>query len=240
MRRAAERNDYWTPERVRSFDDAIRVSNFPERVMAVLTPLLAQCRTVLDVGAGVGALTIPLARRVQSVTALDPSSTMLDALRENLKKARLRNVTTLHGKWDDLPLPSHDLVLVANVAPVFECLHSFIREVDRVAHCAVVLVQNAGPGTEKFYYGELYPLLLGRPYPRRQDYLHSLGILHGLGIYASVQIIEYNFDQPFTTMSEAMEFWTTQMQLSTLEQRRRLRRFLARRLQACNGALLAP
>ncbi len=232
--------EYWTAERVRSFDAALRVSTFPLQVMAALRPVLRQCRTALDVGAGVGALTIPLARRLAQVTALEPSGTMRDALQQNIRRARRTNITVLNGHWGEPALNRYDLVLVANVAPIFDRLASFIAEVHTVARRAVALVQNVGPGTEKFYYGELYPLLLGRPYPRRRDYLRSMATLHAADIYANVQIIEYRFDQPFDTMADAVAFWTAQMRLTTPEQQRRLRRFLSARLVPHNGRLLAP
>ncbi len=38
--------------------------------------------TVLDIGSGPGTLAIPIARRVQAVTAIDFSSAMLEVLRE--------------------------------------------------------------------------------------------------------------------------------------------------------------
>jgi 2-polyprenyl-3-methyl-5-hydroxy-6-metoxy-1,4-benzoquinol methylase len=42
--------------------------------------------TVLDVGAGVGRLAIPIAKRVKTVTAIDPSKDMLAHLKENMEK----------------------------------------------------------------------------------------------------------------------------------------------------------
>jgi hypothetical protein len=101
-------------------------------------------------------------------------------------------------------------------------------------------VQNVGPGAEKFYLGELYPLLLGRPYPARDDYLRTLTLLHSLGIYANVRIIAYEFDQPFATMREATEFWVQQMELTEPTQRRTLIEFLENRLRPAGAQLIAP
>jgi len=97
-----------------------------------------------------------------------------------------------------------------------------------------------GPGTEKFYLGELYPLLFGRPYPGRDDYLKTVTLLHSLGIYANVQIIGYHFDQPFGDLQEAVEFWKDQLRLADPEQERQLLGFLQGRLQRVGSRLVAP
>jgi tRNA1(Val) A37 N6-methylase TrmN6 len=42
-------------------------------VLAAAAPVLSECRSALDVGAGFGALALPLARRIAHVTALEPA-----------------------------------------------------------------------------------------------------------------------------------------------------------------------
>lgn len=233
-------HDYWTPHRVQLFSQAIQQSDFPARAIKALEPALADCRSVLDIGAGVGALTVPLAKRVERVTALEPSPAMADELRANLARNRLDNVTCLQAAWGDIALAPHDLVLVANVAPIFKDLLGFLTAAEPLTGRALVLVQNVGPGAEKFYLGELYPLLLGRPYSARDDYLRTLTLLHSLGIYANVRIIGYEFDQPFATMREAVEFWVQQMALTEPAQRRKLVEFLEHRLRPAGSHLIAP
>jgi SAM-dependent methyltransferase len=232
--------DYWTPPRVRLFSEAIRLSDFPAKVVKVLESPLADCESALDVGAGVGSLTVPLAKCVERVTALEPSPAMADELRATLARNHLDNVTCLQAAWGAAEVAPHDLIVVANVAPLFEDLLGFLTAAEPLARRAIALVQNVGPGTEKFYLGELYPLLLGRAYPEREDYLRTLRLLHSLGIYANVRIVAYRFDQPFTTLEEAADFWTEQMRLTDPEQRGRLLAFLQTRLEQVGGRLIAP
>jgi SAM-dependent methyltransferase len=231
---------HWTPRRARWFSRAVEVSDFPAETLRALAPALAGCRSVLDVGAGVGALTVPLAGSVERVTALEPSSAMLEELREKLRRHRLANVTCMAARWGEVPIGSHDLILVANVAPIFQDLLPFVAAAERLRPRAIALVRNVGSGAEKFYCGELYPLLLGRPYPPREDYLRTLTLLHGRGIHANVQIIAYRFDQPFEDLQEAVEFWTHEMRLTGPEQIQRLRGFLETRLERTGPRLLAP
>lgn len=232
--------EFWTPRRARWFNQAVLISNFSALTLKALEPILVGCRSILDVGAGVGALTVPLARVVEAVTALEPSPAMLEELRANIARNRVPNVTCLPAAWGKTEVPAHDLILVANVAPVFDDLLSFLTTAEPLARRAIALVQNVGPGTEKFYFGELYPLLLGRPYPAREDYLRTVTLLHSLGIYANVQIIGYHFDQPFADLQEAADFWKEQMGLEDPEQERQLIGFLQAKLQRVGARLVAP
>lgn len=237
----SERDEHsWTPRRVRWFNQAVQISNFPAQILKALEPILVGCRSVLDVGAGVGALTVPLAKSVESVTALEPSPAMLEELRANVARNRLSNVTCFPAAWGKTEVLPHDLILVANVSPIFNDLLAFLTTAEPLARQAVALVQNVGPGTEKFYLGELYPLLLEKPYPPRDDYLRTVTLLHSLGIYANVQIIGYHFDQPFENLQEAVDFWKEQMRLEHPEQERLLVGFLQTRLQRVGPRLVAP
>jgi len=232
--------EFWTPRRARWFNQAVQISNFPPQILRALEPVLVGCRSVLDVGAGVGALTIPLAKAVEAVTALEPSPAMMDELRANLTRNRLRNVTCIQAAWGKAEMTPHDLILVANVSPIFDDLLGFLTSAEPLARRAIALVQNVGPGTEKFYFGELYPLLLSRPYPAREDFLRTVTLLHSLGIYANVEIISYHFDQPFADLQEAVDFWKEQMRLEDPEQERQLVGFLQTKLQRVGSRLVAP
>ncbi len=231
---------YWTPRRARLFNVALQASDFPAQALKALEPALAGCQSALDVGAGVGALAVLLAKRLPQVTALEPSPAMLEELRANLARNRLDNVACVQAAWGKDVVPPHDLVLVANVAPLFDDLLSFLTEAEPLARQAIALVQNVGPGTEKFYAGELYPLLLGKPYPPRRDYLATVTLLHSMGIYANVQIIGYQFDQPFDDFAEAVQFWKDYLHLVNAEQERRLVAFLESRLVRAGARWVAP
>ena len=52
--------------------------------------------TVLDIGAGPGRITVPVADKVKGVTALDASKDMQEVLKKNANKAGLSNVTCLN------------------------------------------------------------------------------------------------------------------------------------------------
>lgn len=81
---------------------------------------------VVDVGANIGAFTIPLARRAKTVIAIEPSPQVLPFLKENVKLNHLANVTVVecaasaHGDSSvDFYVPPQDHFGMGSSAPQF-------------------------------------------------------------------------------------------------------------------------
>src|SRR5262245_16645686 len=77
---------------------------------------LAPGGTVLDVGAGAGAASLPLAPYMRELYAVDTSEAMLEALGERVSIAGIETWTVL-GRWPDVAdkVPSADVVLCHHV-----------------------------------------------------------------------------------------------------------------------------
>ena len=102
------------------------------------------------------------------------------------------------------------------------------------------LVHGAPGGDDKFFYGELYPVLCGRPYASGRPPRDPGRILRELGVRAEATTVEYRSDQPFESLEEACDFWTTYLGRDDREARDFLRPFLAARLQRQGGRWIAP
>jgi SAM-dependent methyltransferase len=215
-------------------------SDYARRVLEAIGDVLTECRSALDVGAGFGALALPLARRLERVTALEPAPAMAAALRRAVARAGLDNVSVIEARWGAASVAPHHVVVCARVGPLLGPGSLFPAEAERLARRAVVLVGDAPGGGDKFFYGELYPLLLGRPYRRSCTEDATLGAVRGLGIVPTTVTIEYEAGQPFDTLGEACEFWMTHMGLTGHAPRAFLRAFLARRLRREDDGWFAP
>ncbi len=234
------RGELWTERTVAWYERANAASDYAAKVLAALEPLLAGCRTALDVGAGFGALALPLARRLAHVTALEPAPAMAAALRRAVAREGHRNVTVLEAAWGAVPVPPHDLVLCAQVGPVLRDAAAFVGASRAVARRGVAVVQNAPGGDDKFFFAELYPLLLGRAYGSCDESAALIRTLADLGVTPDVATIEYRSDQPFESLEEACEFWMTYLGRADADARAFLREFLAARLERRQGGWLAP
>jgi len=232
--------DYWTERKVAWYRRALSRSDFAPKVLAAIHQPLEGCESALDVGAGCGALAIPLAVRLRRVTALEPAPAMAKALAEEARRRGLTNISIVEAAWGDVPVPPHDLVLCAHVGNLLAPDSPFLREVSGYALRGVALVRDASGDDDKFFFKELYPLLLGKPYGGPCEHEATVEGLARLGVRPTVTPIEYRSDQPFTDLEEACDFWMEYMALEGEPVRRFLREFLAGRLESDGQGWIAP
>lgn len=234
------RRDFWTERKVAWYERANEGSDYAARVLGAVVPLLQGCRTALDVGAGFGALALPLAERLLQVTALEPAPTMAAALRRAAARHEISTLTVVEAAWGEVALEPHDLVVCAHVGPLLGRGSPFLREASLLARRGVVLVRDMPGGSDKFFFRELYPLLRGHDYERCCDSGETVEALGALGITPTVTSIAYASDQPFESLEEACDFWMEYMHLEGDDARAYLRALLARRLRRHGDGWIAP
>lgn len=113
-------------------------------VMGILTP----DSTVLDIGAGVGRWTIPIAERVRGVTALEPVAGMRQVLEERLARRKLTNVSVIAAPWMDAEVTRHDAVVAAYSSYTSPDLPAFAHKMETTAGrlCGLALRIPANDG----------------------------------------------------------------------------------------------
>lgn len=230
---------FWNKLKAGWYRKGLDYSTLPKTVIPIILERARGAKTFLDVGSGCGTLTIPLARAGKTLTALDPSKAMLDILAEDIKREGVKGVKTVHAAWGEVAVKPHDAIICANVPALLKESDAFLKDAARLARKYVFIIEGADPDADKFYYKELYPLIFGKPFGKREDYLKTYMMLHNMGIYANVEIIEYDFDQPFANMDEALEFWKEYMGIVTEEHDGKLRGYLEKKLVKKRNILLA-
>ena len=155
-REVPDGRDFYAPVRSIFRADPDRTD---DPVSDALRALVVPGETWLDIGAGAGRYALPLARVAGRVIALDPSSGMLDALREDAADHGIANVETVLGRWPPDPaaddetaalgaFPCADVALIAHVSYDVEPIVPFLDSMEAAARrlCVAVLM-DARPGS---------------------------------------------------------------------------------------------
>jgi len=220
----------WNQKKAKWYFRALRESDFSEMVMAAVMPLVRNSDSVLDIGAGCGALTIPLAERVKKVTALEPSKPMMNIMRREALKKGLKNINFVNALWGKTKLSVHSILFLANVPKVLKDMKLFLEDLDKIKPRLVFLIHGVDSKKDKFYFKELYPLIFRKIFPEKNDYLQIYDSLHHLGVYANIKIISYNMDQPFKSLDEAVDFWKEYLNIKGRDYDKKLKSFLKKKL----------
>jgi SAM-dependent methyltransferase len=96
--------------------------------------------TVLDVGAGIGRWSIPMALICRKVTALDKLPGMLDIIRENASYENVKTIETVQGDWQEVDLEPHDYVLSSHAAYASPDIVDYARKMECLSRKACYIV----------------------------------------------------------------------------------------------------
>lgn len=159
--------------------------------------------TVLDIGCGPGTLALPIAKKVNKVTALDFSKKMLELLQKKAQKQNLANIVTKHLAWEDdwysSEIAPHEITLASRSTGV-ENLPMVLRKLDSFATKAVFLTDRISPTP---FEPEAFAAV-GLDFTPGPDYIYTLNILHSMGIAADVTILTLEDTKKHVSLKEAL------------------------------------
>jgi SAM-dependent methyltransferase len=204
------------------------------RLLALATPET----TVLDVGAGPGRHTLPLARVARRVTAVEPSAAMRELLTAGVEREGLNNVEVVADEWPaarervapaDLVVCSHVLYPVVEVEP-------FLRALDAVARRGCYLVMRLGQ-REGPYLG-LFEQIWGEPRALAPTALDLFNVAHQIGLAANFEVVPFPAWHSFDGIDEAVwQLHADVLNPADPSAEARIRAFLAERLVVREGRL---
>lgn len=90
-------DDFWRG--FGDYDALSALTGYPGQMGSRISECIPSGASVLDIGAGTGALSLPLSRRGCRVTALDPSSYHLDILRRKATAAGCTGIRYIEDVW---------------------------------------------------------------------------------------------------------------------------------------------
>lgn len=195
------------------YDRWVGHNDYVALVLPRLQRMVTSTSRVLEVGPGTGAFTLPLARSVAELVAVEPSPHMAAVLQGHLKREGMDNVRLLPLRIEDavedlqgpfdLALASHSLY---NVLPI----HHVVRSLVRLATWTVILT---GTGEEHDWYRELHLRFKGcKPQPPG-SFRELCPVLLEMGIYADVEILRTSSNYVFAGEDEMVDWWAERFQV---------------------------
>ncbi len=144
--------------------------------------------TVIDIGAGTGRWTVPLAALTARVTAVEPAEAMAEVLRKNAKEAGvLDKITILPATWEAAVVEPHDVVTCFHAIYMSADFAAFVRKMETHARRACYL------GLRHFPIDGIIQELATQIYGTRHDspnFIVAYNALYQMGIYANVLVDE--------------------------------------------------
>lgn len=161
-----------------------------------LEPWLSPRKTLIDAGAGFGRHALPLAARLDWVTAVEPS----EGMRELMEPAP--NLTVIASSWADAEPAPADLVICCHVLYGVAEPVPFLAKLERSARERVFVTmrerQPALPAEEAW-------AALAGPRTRMPEFGDLLAVLAELGVEPEVARLTHPAGRSFDSMEEAVE-----------------------------------
>jgi SAM-dependent methyltransferase len=159
--------------------------------------------TVLDIGAGSGAWVSFIAPYANSVTAIDPSESMLCQLENRVQLEKLQNVKIIKGCWPDVQVVQHDISLCSHAMYGVKNFVEFVQAMQESTLKRIILLMRAPK--DDGLMAQAAKLVWGHPFDS-PNYQIAINILWQMGIFPNVIMEEDHLWKPWShvTLEEAL------------------------------------
>ena len=139
--------------------------------------------TLLDIGAGTGKWSILVSPHTAKVTALDPSPSMQQVLREKIEQEKITNIDIITGIWPEDTMAPHDYVLASHSMYGVKEFEVFVNKMTATATKGCIMVLRA-PFADSIM-AKAATRVFGQPYDS-PNFQIAYNILLGMDIFPDV------------------------------------------------------
>jgi len=167
-----------------------------DEFLDVLQPYLQPSKTLIDVGAGTGRHTTPLAEKLEWVTAVEPS----EGMRSHIPQRD--NITIIASTWEDAEVAPADFVICSHVMYGVAEPVPFVEKMERSSRERVFVMMRE---TELPHpAAELRRRLVGEAGPRLPRFSELFMLLVQMGIAPDVDYLRYPIVTRYADIDEAL------------------------------------
>lgn len=195
--------------------------------------------TAIDIGAGTGRWTVPLAEVASKVTAIEPAGAMMDILKRNAGEAGVVDkVNLVSSTWEEADVAVHDVVTCAHAMYMSPDFVNFVRSMESHARRSCYMGIRHFPinGIIQELHREIY----GYPHDG-PNFIIAYNALYQMGVYGNVLMEELQHRWSDTTLESAFKRAKRHLHLQEPSEHDELiRETLERRLKFKNGLYSWP
>ena len=193
--------------------------------------ILNENDTVLDLGCGEGTITIPIAKKVKSVTALDSSTKMLEVLDKKAKKENIKNIKTIYKNIEDIKkedIGTYDVVIASRSLNGIIPIDEILSEINEIAN-KFVFITVFGP--ENWKIEKEFKKYINVKEESFPDYNYLFNILFNMGIYPNIERLNIKDYRKYDSIGQAMDNGKFRLDLLNDLEKEKLKEYLKKILK---------
>jgi len=167
-----------------------------DEFLKVIEPYLSPVKTLIDAGAGTGRHAVPLAERLEWVTAVEPSEGMRSMIPPR------DNMTVVASTWEDAAVAPADLVICSHVLYGVADVEPFVLKLESCARERVFIMLRESDLPHPA--AAIRKRLQGDEGPRMPRFSDLFMLLIQLGIAPDVKFLNYQSVTRYSNLDEAL------------------------------------
>lgn len=196
----------WTSKNIKWFLGAEETTDFYKKATEGMKTCIENSRTVIDIGCGIGTLSIELARKGLKVTAIDLSSIVIDSLKKRIDNGLIHNIDTINTAFEFISdKERYDIVLMSYMMGIVN--NNNIEKILNLSNKYVVLILPIDEIKDDFSIKGLYQRIgMDTEVLKQNTYKDILETFNKMKIRYNLKLFQSEFGQPFHSKEEAVSF----------------------------------
>lgn len=197
----------WTVKSIEWYREAEGFTSYYRRIMDLTGRYLDRDGSALDVGCGIGSLTMELAMKCSGVEAIDKSGLAVTAVGKRMKELGLSNIQPRNVSFEELSLGRrYHAVYLSYVMGLVQGW-SLKKILEHSSRYVFIVIPARGIKNDFNVLSLAGRMGMDTGTLRQPCHKDIIPIMGALGVDYCVDVFESEFGQPFCSREEAMDFF---------------------------------